>query len=117
MLPTAPFPDALFIPEKLKRGRTLFERMNSILAFSEPMLGVDRSRGERAYIHRQPGGWLFVATSPFDTIYHPQRTPLQGRPRYAWVEQAGGIRWGYLTEAARKEIDDQREREAKAGVP
>ncbi len=102
MIPTAPIPDALMVPEKLKRGRTLFERMCSILDFAEPMLGVDRSKGERAYIHRQPRGWLFLTKDQFDTIYHPLRTPLQGRPRYAWIDGQDGIRRGYLTEAARR---------------
>jgi hypothetical protein len=106
MTPIVPTPDALLVPEKLKRGRSLFERMCSILDLAEPMLGVDRSKGERAYIHRQPGGWLFITKDRFDTIYHPLRTPLQGRPRYAWLDGQDGVRRGYLTEAARRAITD-----------
>ena len=45
MIPTGPIPDALFLPETLKRGRTLYERIDSILEIAEPLLGVDRAAG------------------------------------------------------------------------
>ena len=89
-------PDALMIPEKLKLGRRQIERINSILEIGEPLLGVDRSRGERAYVRRQGDGWLFVTKDPSDTIDHPLRSRLQGRPRYDWIEGKDGIRCGYL---------------------
>lgn len=101
MIPTSPIPDALFVPEAVKRGRTLFERIESILAIAEPILGVDRARGDRAYIRRQGDGWLFVTRDPQDTIYFPLDSPLRGRPRYRWIDGMDGIRRGYLvTEAA-----------------
>jgi hypothetical protein len=110
MTPIVPAPDALLVPAKLKRGRTLFERMCSILDLAEPMLRVDRSKGERAYIREQPQGWLFITKDQFDTIYHPLRTPMQGRPRYTWLDGQDGIRRGYVTEAARRVmIDAERE--------
>jgi hypothetical protein len=100
MIPTGPVPDALFIPETMKRGRTLFERMNSILQIAEPLLGVDRARGERAYIRRQGDGWLFVTRDPHDTIYFPLNTPFRGRPRYRWLDGADGIRRGHFVPEA-----------------
>jgi hypothetical protein len=101
MMPTSPIPDALFVPEKMKRGRTLWERMNSILDIAEPMLSVDRSTGVRAYIRRQGDGWLFVTRDSQDTIYFPLNTPLRGRPRYNWLDGTDGIRRGYLVPEAR----------------
>ena len=103
MIPTSPIPDALFIPERMKRGRTLYERIDSILEVAEPLLGADRSRGDRAYIRRQGDGWLFVTRDPEDTIYFPLNTPLRGRPRYRWLDGADGIRRGYLVPEARND--------------
>lgn len=100
MIPTGTIPDALFIPETMKRGRTLFERIDSILAIAEPLLGVDRARGDRAYIRRQGDGWLFVTRDPQDTIYFPLNTPLRGRPRYHWLDGTDGIRRGHLVSEA-----------------
>lgn len=100
MIPTSPIPDALFVPEKMKRGRTLWDRMTSILDIAEPILGVDRSSGDRAYIRRQGDGWLFVTRDPEDTIYFPLNTPLRGRPRYNWIDRPDGIRRGYLVPEA-----------------
>jgi hypothetical protein len=102
MIPTAPRPDALFLRESLKKGRTQYERISSVCDVAEPILGVDRSRGERAYIRRQPGGWLFITRDPEDTIYHPLDSPIRGRDRYAWMARPDGSRWGYLTEEARR---------------
>jgi len=109
MIPTSPVPDALFISEKMKRGRTLYERMNSILELAEPLLGVDRARGERAYIRRQGDGWLFVTRDPNDTIYFPLNTAFRGRPRYHWLEGAHGIRRGHFVPEA---LNVRRESEA-----
>lgn len=99
-------PDALCIPEGLKRGRTLWERMNSILDLAEPLLDVDRAKGDRAFIRRQGDGWLFVTRDPKDTLYFPLNTPLRGRPRYRWLDAQDGIRRGYLVPEAR---NDRRE--------
>ena len=88
-------PDALFVLENMKQGRTLRDRINSILDIAEPILGVERSKGERAYIRRQGDGWLFITKDPEDTIYYALRTPLQGRPRYVWVDDSDAIRRGY----------------------
>jgi hypothetical protein len=101
MIPTSPVPDALFIRESLKRGATLYERMNSILDIAEPILAVDRAKGERAYIRRQGDGWLFVTRDSRDSIGFALNTPLRGRPRYDWVLGADGIKRGYLKPEAR----------------
>jgi hypothetical protein len=108
-IPTSPIPDALFVPERMKRGRTWYERMESILDIAEPLLGVDRTRGDRAYIRRQGDGWLFVTRDPKDTIYFPLSTPFRGRPRYHWLDGADGIRRGHFVPEA---MNDRRESEA-----
>ena len=109
MVPTPPVPDALFLREGLKQGRRLIDRISSILAIAEPLLGADRSWGQRGYIRRQEGGWLFITRDPEDTIYHPLDSPLRGRDRYAWVVGPDGIKRGYLTEEAKRESDARRE--------
>jgi hypothetical protein len=89
-------PDALMIAEKLKGGRRQIERINSILDIGEPLLGIDRSCGERAYVRRQCDGWLFITRDPQDTIFYPLRSQLRGKPRYDWIAYKDGIRLGYL---------------------
>lgn len=93
--------DALIIPESWKRGDTQLDRIDSILQVAEPLLGVDRSRGGRAYIRRQPGGKLFITASPQDTLSFPSGHPLQGRSRYGWTPHADGTERGVLVAEAR----------------
>jgi hypothetical protein len=93
-------PDALLLPETLKAGARQIDRINSILDVAEPILGVDRARGERAYIRRQPGGRLFITRAPADTLLHPLGHPLEGRARYRWTPRPDGVELGYLEEAA-----------------
>jgi hypothetical protein len=103
-VPTGPVPDALSIPGRYKRGRTQGERINSIAQIAEPMLGVDRANGERAYIRQQGFGgavWLFVTRSPDDTLCGPRNSPFRGRPRYDWIDRPDGIRLGYLKDIFR----------------
>ena len=94
-------PDALKLPEAWKKGQTQIDRIDSILAIAEPLLNVDRSKGERAYIRRQPGGRLFVTADPRDTLQFPSGHPRAGQPRYHWVASADGAEYGYLIEGAR----------------
>jgi hypothetical protein len=101
MIATAPTPDALLVPEQLKRGATQWERIRSINQIAIPLLGIDYEKDELAWIHKQPGGWLFISKNPEDTIYWPHGAPQAGRHRYAWVDGEGGVRRGYLTEEAR----------------
>ena len=54
---------------------------------AEPLLGVDRPSGERAYIRRQPGGRLFVTASPLDTLLFPVGHPREGQSRYHWTSR------------------------------
>jgi hypothetical protein len=94
-------PHALIIPEAWKKGQTQLERIDSILELAEPLLGVDRSRGQRAYIRRQPGGRLFVTADPHDTLRFPVGHPHEGKPRYHWVPRPDGSEHGYLAKDIR----------------
>lgn len=93
--------DALIVPESWKTGGTQLDRIDSVLRVAEPLLGVDRSRGEKAYIRRQPGGRLFITTDPCDTISFPIGHPREGRPRYAWTTSPDGSERGSLVGEAR----------------
>lgn len=93
-------PDALMIPETWKKGLTQLERIDSILDIAEPLLRVERERGERAYIRRQPGGRLFVTSDPHDTLQFPVGHPREGRPRYRWAPRPDGSEHGFLIEDA-----------------
>lgn len=88
--------DAVRAPEAIKRGATQLDRIDSILAVAEPLLGVDRSRGERGYIRKQPGSTLFVTKDPLDTLQFPNGHPRSGQPRYRWACGDDGIDLGYL---------------------
>ena len=91
-------PDALMIPEALKAGARMSDRVASVVEFAEPLLAVDRSKGERAQIRIQPGGRLFVTKDVRDTILFPRGHQRDGQPRYNWVQGANGIEYGYLME-------------------
>jgi hypothetical protein len=93
-------PDALLLPESWKSGRTHLDRIDSILAIAEPLLGVDRAEGRKAYIRRQPGGRLFVTADPKDTLCFPLSHAREGMPRYRWVVQEDGSEHGFLVEHA-----------------
>jgi hypothetical protein len=93
--------DAMIVPESWKTGGTQLDRIDSILRVAEPILGVDRTRGGRAYIRRQPGGRLFITTDPRDTISFPIGNPREGRPRYTWTPYPDGSERGSLVEEAR----------------
>lgn len=89
-------PHALMIPEGLKTGARMSDRVASVADIAEPLLVVDRSQGERAYIRVQPGGRLFVSKDIHDTILFPKGHPRDGMPRYNWVPQENGVEYGYL---------------------
>jgi hypothetical protein len=89
-------PDALMLPEDRKRGARMVDRVASIADIAEPVLKVDRTRGERAYIRLQSNGKLFVSKSTFDTIFFPKGHPRDGQPRYHWELQPDGSEFGYL---------------------
>lgn len=91
--------DALMIPQGLRAGRTFKERLFNILDVAEPLLGVDRAAGGRAYLRPPvPGSaeLMFCSPSPDDTINFPIRHPRSGQPRYRWEPGPEGIRLGYL---------------------
>jgi hypothetical protein len=90
-------PDAVYMPEGRKRGKTHHERVMSILAIVEPMLGVDYDGGERAYVRRQVGGRLFATRDPTDTLFFSKDHPsLAQKPRYRWDDRGEGVFYGYL---------------------
>lgn len=91
-------PDALLLPEAWKRGETQIERIDSILAIAEPLLQVDRSKGQRAYIRRREGGWLFVTADPLDTENYPCWHSKAEQPRYRWVLAGDSSKHGFLVE-------------------
>jgi hypothetical protein len=93
-------PDALFLPEALKRGGRMIDRVASIADVAEPLLGVNRARGERAYIRLQGNGKLFITKSVTDTIYFPKSHLRECQPRYRWELQPDGAEFGYLVEGA-----------------
>jgi len=76
------------------------ERVRSITDIAEPLLGVDRLAGERAWIRQQGADWLFITKNPRDTIFFPNDHPRSGQNRYAWLNQPDGSRFGYLVEGA-----------------
>ena len=76
------------------------DRVASIADIAEPLLKVDRSKGENAWIRQQGGDWLFITKSTTDTIFFPNNHPRSGQPRYVWVNQSDGCRFGYLVEGA-----------------
>ena len=95
-------PDALMMPEARKYGARMVDRVASITDIAEPLLNVDRARGERAYIRLQGNGKLFVSKSIFDTIQFPKGHERDGQPRYHWVPQPDGLEYGYLVPDARQ---------------
>jgi hypothetical protein len=89
-------PDALMLSEDRKCGSRMVDRVASIADIAEPLLEVDRARGERAYIRLQGNGKLFVSKSIVDTILFPKDHLRDGQPRYRWELQPDGAEFGYL---------------------
>lgn len=98
---SASIPDALMFPEGRKQGVRMVDRVASIADAAEPLLGVDRARGERAYIRLQGNGKLFITKSIYDTILFPKDHDRGGQPRYRWELQPDGIELGYLLDGAK----------------
>jgi hypothetical protein len=89
-------PDALMLAEERKCGTRMVDRVASIADIAEPLLEVDRARGERAYIRLQGNGKLFISMSIVDTIFFPKGHDRDGQPRYRWELQPDGAEFGYL---------------------
>ena len=96
-----PNPDALMLPEDRKHGARMVDRVASIADIAEPLLGIDRTRGERAYIRLQGNGKLFVLQIVFDTILFPKDHQRDGQPRYRWILQPDGSEFGYLVDSTK----------------
>ena len=56
------------LPESVRAGGRIFDRVNAVCAVAEPLLEVDYAGGERAYIRKMPHGRLFVTRDPADSI-------------------------------------------------
>jgi hypothetical protein len=93
-------PDAVFLPETVKCGPRIFDRIAAVSRIAEPLLEVDRLKGERAYIRKQPHGRLFITRDPADTIFFPTGHPWSGQQRYCWERQTDGAELGYLIHRA-----------------
>jgi len=92
-------PDALRMPESMKSGSRIFDRVASICSIAEPLLGVDYKGGERAYIRKLQHGRLFITRNPADTIFFPTGHLRSGQQRYHWERQPDGTELGYLIES------------------
>ena len=95
-------PDALLIPESTRSGGRIADRVGSICAVAEPLLGIDRATGGRAWIRKQRGGQLFITASPDDTLFFACDHARAGQSRYRWELQPDGSRWGWLVEGAKQ---------------
>lgn len=114
MIATRPA-DAVLIPEALKSGRRKSERVRSIAAITEPLLGCDRRKGQKGYMHRtilsvphpddrmKRTNLLFVTKNPNDTMKFPTGHPRHPQDRYRW-EKDGPIQLGYLIVNPEEEI-------------
>jgi hypothetical protein len=92
-------PDALFLPDSAKGAGRIFDRIAAVSRIAEPLLGVDRRAGEKAYIRNMPVGQrMFITRDPADTVLFPTGHPRSGQPRYRWERQADGTEIGYLME-------------------
>ena len=91
-------PDALRMPESLKSGSRIFDRVRSICRIAEPLLQVNYPAGERAYIRKMPHSRLFITRDPADTLLFPTGHPKSGQQRYRWLRQPDGTELGYLLE-------------------
>jgi hypothetical protein len=96
----ATVPDALMLPATLKRGNRLADRVDSLCAFAEPLLGVDRRAGGRAWCRQQPHGRIFVTRDSDDTMFFPRDHARSGQPRYRWELMGDGVEFGWLVEGA-----------------
>ena len=105
-MPEDRIPDALFVPPTFKVGPKSADRMQSILNIAEPLLGVDRSKGERGWMRKQHGDRTFIVRggktgpAPKDTIYFASNHERAGDERYNWVTREDGLELGYKVEGA-----------------
>jgi hypothetical protein len=92
-------PPTARLPVKTQGVSTIFERVGAVADIAEPLLQVDKTKGERAYIRRMPtGDFLFITRDPNDTIKFPIGHPLGGRDRYTWEDHGDGVSLGYLVD-------------------
>lgn len=95
-------PDAVFLPTGCNRGDNSLARALTVCDLADAALAVDASLGEKAYCRIQHTGEFFATKDLSDTIVFPKNHPHEGHPRYNWVGQPNGSRFGYLVERAKK---------------
>jgi hypothetical protein len=98
-------PDAVKLPATARftaageGPSTLRDRVVAVSEIAEPLLQIDKSKGERAYIRRMPNnGPLFITRDTADTLYFVIGHPMAGQERYRWEPQGDDIFVGYLIE-------------------
>jgi hypothetical protein len=96
----AKIPDAVKIPQNWAYGDSSVERNESLVVAVEPMLGVDRSIGERAWGVAHGDGMVFFRKNYHESMFFPHGHKLEGHPRYNWVVQPDETVFGYLVAAA-----------------
>jgi hypothetical protein len=90
------FPDIVKYPVNWKVGDLVTDRVGAILDRCEPVLGVDRSKGERGWIHKTILGFEFVSKVNHDTYNYPSEHYKNGQCRFRMVTQEDGSEHGYL---------------------
>lgn len=99
-------PDAVRIPDAWKGNGNALVQAHTLVDHAETILGVDRTRGERAWVRDAMGGQTrFCTKSPEDTMLYPLRHPQEGRERYNWVAQTDGSAHGFLIDPPVVETD------------
>jgi hypothetical protein len=102
------FPDALRIPAKMKTGKRMPDRVDSIATRAEKLLGLDRSKGQLAGIRIMGANQeiLFITpprdhpSQPYPCLNFDSGHDRAGQCRYRWEMQSDGIEFGYLVEGA-----------------
>jgi hypothetical protein len=95
-------PHALMIPSSMKSGTRFADRVSSICDIAEPLLGLDRKKGQTAMVRFLPpaGEVCFVTGDINDTINFPKTHSRTDTPRYRWETQPNGIRFGFKVDGA-----------------
>lgn len=95
-------PDAVKIPHAYRGAAMPPSAQYGLAGLAERLLGVDRSKGERALCRNQ-GGYVFATRDRGQTLQFDDRHPLRGRPRYEWRDRGDGVEVGTLVPEARGE--------------
>jgi len=95
-----------------KKGLRKLKKINVILDTCDRLLQTDRAKGEQSGYRAQPtleGGIYYGTRAPHGTLFFPVGHGLEGQSRYNWVPQPDGSTFGYLTDDARADIEEEKE--------